>query len=131
FTIALLMLVITISLKAGLWESKYFDKIMLFETGALFMGSFIGSLALLIMSDEYYVRQRNRKENRNNDHIPDFIIKQILAGLFFLFGLYIGNILHINIMLNIIGTFGVLWMLDFEKSVLTRFSNGNITISLL
>ena len=66
-----------------------------------------------------------------DSHVPHFILMQIFAGVSFLFGLYIGNVLHINIMLSIIGTFGVLWALDFEKSILSRFGNGSITISLL
>jgi len=134
------MLVAIISLKTGIVEFKYAHKAILFETGTIFMGSFVSSLALLIMSDEHYIIKKfykdipypdKRTHIKKGTHVPQFILMQIFAGSYFLLCLYVGNVLYINTILSIVGTFSVLWAFDLEKSVLFRFKNGGITASLL
>ncbi|QKF94045.1 hypothetical protein QKU48_gp0587 [Fadolivirus algeromassiliense] len=95
-----------------------------FDTGVFFWGSLVGSIAMLILSDEWYLIYRKQTD------VGLFIIMQILMGIYCLTMMYFGNIMNIASYKSIGGTFLVLWGLDLEKTILKKIGTGHLTIAL-
>lgn len=95
-----------------------------FETGVYFWGTFVGSLAMLICSDEHYMSFKKR------DDFGSFMMMQILSAVYYLGLMYLGNILNITSYKTIGGTFLVLWGLDLEWTVLRKMGTGHVTVAL-
>lgn len=94
-----------------------------FETGVYFWGSFVGSIAMLILSDEHYIIYKK------NYSIDIFVGMQIFMALYCLGMMYFGNMLNITSYKSIGGTFLVLWGLDLERTILRKFGSGHLTIT--
>ena len=97
-------------------DHKYFHYIMFFQTGVTFWGTFVGLLAMLILSDDDYLTAH--KYDKRNWAIYQFcMVAACLSTIYF------GTVLDISSLKNVAGTFLVLWFLDIEKTILT--SNGS------
>ena len=93
--------------------------IKVFETGVYFWGTFIGCLAMLILSDYefnifYY------------DHRMWFML-QIPMFAICMSAMYFGYMLNKSSLKGIGGTFLVLWLLDIERLVLSMHENYTTT----
>ena len=104
--------------KTGAIETKHQHIVDLFENGCLFFGTFIGLLALLIITDKYYIY--------HHLDIKLYVPMQFLMLGSVLVTLYFGLIFNLAIMKGIGGTFGVLWFLDMEYHFLSQFRTGNM-----
>ena len=124
FYVSLILNALMISIKSGSIINNLVGYAFLFETGIFFWGSLIGNLAMLIMSDEYYVMGKKKND------VSFFLFMQILMGIYSLGMMYVGSILNIANYKSIGGTFLVLWGLDLEKSVLQKLGTGHATIAL-
>ena len=90
-----------------------------FETGILFWSTLVGSIAMLILRSEYYATKTF-----------EYIQMQILMAIYCFGLIYFGNILWISSFKSIGGTFLVLWGLDLERYVLSKFSRGYLIMTL-
>jgi hypothetical protein len=122
--VSLLLNGFMIGTASGLITGNILEYSKIFETGVYFVGSFVGSIAMLILSDEYYIM---RKKNYN---IGVFLLMQMLMGLYCFGMMYFGNILNITSYKSIGGTFFVLWGLSIERTVLQKLGTNYMTIIL-
>lgn len=99
--------------------SKYVSFLFVFETGIMFWGTLAGSIAMLILRSDYYVSKTYQ-----------YILMQILMAIYCFGLIYFGSVLWISSFKSIGGTFLVLWGLDFERYVLSKFSRGYLTMTL-
>lgn len=113
-----------------------YNHIQVFETGALFWGTFIGLLALLIASDYNYIKRKHHNNNRKNKEVEncanlnmgesfmkiEFCVLQIVMVLSCIVSMYFGTMMNIQSMMSIGGTFLVLWFLDLERIFLHSFT---------
>lgn len=102
-----------------LWYPEIYGWISVFETGAIFWGSFVGLLCLLIMSDRHYV-----KHVMEADDLV-FMWMQIVMFTVCLICMYFGTMMHFGCeaerntscsgsLRNLGGTFMMFWALDFQ-----------------
>jgi len=125
FGISLILNIIMLGVKTGFITGNITNYTDVFETGVYFWGSFVGSLSLLIMSDEFYLRYNNIFTTNL------FILMQSIMAVYCYALMYFGNVLYISSYRSIGGTFLVLWALDMEKTILQKMGNGYMTIILL
>lgn len=116
--------ILSLVMVAGFLISKctgnYYDQVQVFETGALFWGTFNGLLAMLIMSDKNYMYYRKI-------YSPEmFMFMQMFMLASCLLTMYFGTVLSITQMMGIGGTFLVLWMLDLEYLILSNLGSGSL-----
>lgn len=125
FIVSLLLHGFMIGMNTGFITGNvtYYAKI--FETGVYFWGSLVGSIAMLIMSDEIYLVYRNQYD------AGLFMVMQVLMAVHCLAMMYFGNMLNITSYKSIGGTFLVLWGLDFERTILKKMGSGHLTIALV
>lgn len=97
-----------------------------FETGVYFWATLVGSLAMLIASDEYYIRSICT----NGNWMGVFVVTQLLMGMYCALLLFFGNTLYIQSYCSIGGTIAFLWGLDIERAILSRYKGGSITFVL-
>jgi hypothetical protein len=125
--ISLLLNTFMLMIKTGYLTGIATYHMSIFETGIYFWASFVGAIALLIMTDEYYLQYRYC-----NEYKPSlFFVIQALMGFYCIIMMYIGNILYITSYQGIGGTFFVLWLLDMERRFLMKFKRGSVSILLL
>src|SRR5882672_1268483 len=77
-----------------------FAFIKVFETGALWAGSFVGFLGLLILADKYYVRASN----------GNYVWLQMVSVAILSASIAVGMIFGINPLAGIAGTFFVFYL---------------------
>ena len=99
----------------------------IFDTGIYFWATLVGTIAMLIMSDEYYIKY---KYETADDRALIFIMMQFIMVIYCLILIYLGNIFYITSYQGIGGTFLVLWALDIERTFLQKFKQGSTTIFL-
>lgn len=115
-----------IMIKIGYITGAVAYHLSIFETGVFFWALFVGSVAFLIISDEYYLMDRyNRSYN-----LSIYLVMQALMGFYCMTIIYLGNILYIIPYQGIGGTFFVLWLLNLERTFLMKFKRGSVTILL-
>ena len=136
FIVSLILNACMVGIQTGVINGTIVDYFGIFETGIYFWGTFVGCLAMLIMSDEYFILKmareaESRMKVKIHDILPYFMLMQILMGVYCLGTMYVGSILYITTFKSIGGTFLVLWGLDLEKTVLKKFGTGHLTITLL
>ena len=110
-------------LRTNVLKTDFPDKINLFENGALFFGSFIGLLSMLIMSDKYYCTWSHRTHEM-------YILMQFFMVASCLVTLYFGNVLQIATLNSVGGTFLVLWLLDMQYHLFAMFGKDSLLIIL-
>lgn len=96
-----------------------------FETGVYFWATFVGSIAMLILVDDIYMKSTDCFTFGN------YITRQIAMVVYCFYLMFMGNIYNITAYQNIGGTFLVFWALDMERMILTPLRRGSITITLL
>ena len=115
--ISIALVSLFLAFKTGLIDTGSIEnanKVNLFENGALFFGTFIGLLSLLILSNETY-------QGAMKYSLQFAMMLACLVVLFF------GTTLHSSIMKSLGGTFLVLWLLDGEVHFLLRFGSESMT----
>jgi hypothetical protein len=121
FIISVILDIVFLAYKFKYIDNELMKYFVIFETGILFCGTFVGSIAMLIMSSEYYW----------NYNTHSYFIMKIFECGYYLTLIYIGNVYHIQYFLSIGGTFLVLCGLDFESYILHKISTGSVTGLLL
>jgi hypothetical protein len=112
-------------IKTGFIEGKIVLATGPFETGIYFWATFVGLVAMLIQSDEHYL------DYHQMYNIGLFAVLQFSMAIYCLALMFLGSMLNIASYQNLGGTFMVLWGLDLERTILTKFKSGNRTIFLL
>ena len=128
FIISFILNACMVGMQTGFIKGDVVQYFNIFETGIYFWGTFVGSLAMLIMSDEWFIKMNSRE--KENEPIY-FMLMQVLMGLYCLGMMYLGSVLHITTFKSIVGTFFVLWSLDLEKTILKKFGKGHLSITLM
>lgn len=95
-----------------------------FETGIVFWGSIVGSIALLILVDEIYMRYKKMYD------VGLYMFAQIVMVAYCIAMIYFGNMFNVTSYKSIGGTFLVLWALDFERTLLSKMAKGSLTMTL-
>lgn len=100
-----------------------------FETGIEFWGTFVGSIAGLIVSTDFYMKSRYRefrgKEPQNL--FARFWASKFLFTLYCLFLMYTGTVFNVNSYTNLGGTFMAFCAIDIEYYVLRDFKSQSLT----
>lgn len=91
----------------------------LFESGALWMGSFVGYLGLLIASSRWYDGHKN------------YILKQVVVLMAGVGALFFGSVFGISELQKIGGTFFVLWMVEKFLEIPAKSLVGHCTVGLV
>ncbi len=91
----------------------------LFEGGALWMGSFVGYLGLLIASSRWYDGHKN------------YILKQAVVLVAGVAALFFGSVFGIGELQKIGGTFFVLWMVEKFLEIPAKSLVGHCTVGLV
>ena len=98
-----------------------------FQTGVLFWGTFIGLLAMLILSDyDYMLYKSFRNVHMNGGY---FAFMQVAFVVLCFLSMYFGSVLDISCMKNIGGTFMVLWFMDIQRVITFHIGLRNLTIT--
>ena len=100
----------------GLQSTRFFD---LFRDGALWMGSFVGYLGLLIASTRWY---RNRQ---------NYAIMQIITIAAGIAALFLGSVLGISELQKIGGTFFVLYLIEKMTEIPARSIEGYAAVGIV
>jgi hypothetical protein len=124
FGLSVVLNAIMLGVKVGFITGNVTDYANVFENGVYFWGSFVGSISLLVMSDEWYLRYNNTY----TDGL--FTVMQVIMATYCFVLLYFGNVFYISEYRSIGGTFLVLWGLDMEKTILQKLGKGNMTLML-
>ncbi len=95
--------------------------VKVFETGVYFWGTFIGCLAMLILSDYHYVGYKHWNATGRW-----FTLQILMCGLC-LTVMYFGYMLNKSNLKGIGGTFLVLWLMDVERIVVWKLETYNTT----
>jgi hypothetical protein len=95
------------------------ENIMVFESGALWMGSFVGYLGLLIASSRWY-----------KTHFP-YVLMQAVTIAAGLGAIFVGSLRDIPELLGIGGTFFALYMIEKPFEIPAKSTLGYATIGLL
>ena len=125
--ISLVLNLIMYLVKIGIIKGTIAYHLLVFETGIYFWATLVGAIAFLIMSDEFYLKSRNKYYNCDKN---TFIIMQTIMACYCMILMYTGNIHNISSYQNIGGTFFVLWLLDIEKIFVMKFKKNSITLLL-
>ncbi len=118
--------IVMIMVKIGFITGGIVRYLNIFSTGIYFWGSIVGSVAFLILSDEYYHFNVFLGEGT----MPTYILMQFLMATYTLLMIFIGNILYIRSYQSIGGTFLVLWMLNLERNILQKYRKGSLSALL-
>ena len=104
--------------------TKYF---LVFESAVFSWATIVGAVAMLIQSNEFYLKYRY-----GNNYAKDLYLRaQIVMVVYCLLLLYLGNVLYITSYLSIGGTIMFLWALDLQRALHDMFKNKSTTIILL
>ena len=125
--VSIVLNTIMIFVKAGFITGNVTAYLNIFDTGIYFWATLVGAVAMLVMSDEYYIKQ---KYDNADDRALIFIITQFMMVIYCLALIYLGNVFYITSYQGIGGTFLVLWALDIERTFLQKFKQGSTTIFL-
>jgi len=101
-----------------------------FETGVQFWGTLVGSIAMLILTDERYIPYSLYNKKDRSKFVAYYVFMQTAMGLYCLATMYVGSILAVSSLKSIGGTFLVLLGLNVERTVLGKFKRGWLTASL-
>jgi len=131
--LSLIMNFVMIGVKSGVIIGDPVKYLSVFETGVFFWGTLVGSMAMLIMSDEYYIKYKVRRvnglsEDTKSDILATFVFMQIIMFVYCMGLMYFGNILDIATYKSIGGTFLVLWGLDLQRGVMKQLGVGWTTV---
>jgi hypothetical protein len=111
------------AVKLGFVSGDIVKYVSVFETGVFFWGTLVGSIAMLIMADDIYMKA-------TNSFTADvFFVRQTFMAIYCVALMYFGNVYGATSHREIGGTFLVLWLLDVERMILTRLSRGSMTIA--
>lgn len=99
----------------GLQSTRFFD---LFRDGALWMGSFVGYLGLLIASTRWY-------NNRQN-----YVVMQVITIAAGIAALFLGSVFDISELQKIGGTFFVLYLVEKFSEIPARSIEGYAAVGL-
>jgi len=91
----------------------------LFEGGALWMGSFVGYLGLLIASSRWYKGHKN------------YVLKQVVVLVAGVGALFFGSVFGIGELQKIGGTFFVLWVIEKFLEIPAKSLVGYCTVGLV
>ena len=99
--------------------------VKVFETGVFFWAAFVGGLAFLISSHDWYLRSKLKEKYTSESYtLYNFFMVVYCIGL-----MYLGNVMYINSYKNIGGTFLVLWGIGIEHKIWNTLGTSGMTIA--
>jgi hypothetical protein len=104
-----------------LWD----ETLQYFQTGVLFWGTFNSCLSLLILADKDVIASTCKEGSKDR-----FLIMQLVLIAWYGGMLNIGTIHNISYLTNIVGTFGVFWMMDVQRMILSNWNSGHVSVYL-
>lgn len=95
-----------------------------FENGIVFWATLVGAVSVLILSSEFYLVTLSKDYTLTS---TKYFLSQLIILVYCLSLIYFGNLLYITSYTNIGGTFMLLWVIDVEYAVLSRFKTESLT----
>lgn len=127
FMISIPLVMTFVAYKIGYFQNEQLweDTLQYFQTGVLFWGTINSCLCLLILADKDVIASKCREGAKDRFLIMQFLLILWYGGL-----LQIGTIHNISYLTNIVGTFGVFWLMDVERMILANWKSGHVSVFL-
>lgn len=100
-----------------------YETLVVFETGILFWGTFVGLLSGLIISDNDYIQYHVNRHKCNVSSI--YLWSNVFMFLICLAFIYFGSML--KILKSLGGTYMVFWSLDVQTIIMLLFKDISLT----